>query len=119
METCVFCRIVSGEEPATIVFEDDKVLAFPPLVPVSRGHTLVIPKTHHESLADIDENGWRDLLDRARRLAKVLVREHGASGINLLHASGKDAQQSVLHCHVHLVPRYPHDGLDLWLRQKL
>ena len=116
---CVFCEIASRQAPATVIFEDDRVIAFAPIEAVSVGHTLVAPKVHYESLADITSDMLSAVMDAARSVALVLLTKNGATGINLLHASGVDAQQSVLHFHVHLVPRYPHDGLDLWLKNRL
>lgn len=116
---CVFCDIVHKESPASVVFENDDFLAFSPLEHVSKGHTLVIPKVHAESLFDIDDETLAKITVLSKKLAAQLVKEHGATGVNILHASGKDAQQSVPHFHLHIVPRYPNDGLDLWLKNNL
>jgi histidine triad (HIT) family protein len=119
MENCVFCKIVKKELPATIVFENDEFLAFYPLEQVTEGHTLVIPKKHFENVFDFESLSLERLMGVSQIVAKRLVDKNGATGINLLNASGKDAQQSVLHFHLHVVPRYKDDGLDLWLRNKL
>ena len=116
---CVFCEIASRQTSATVIYEDDRVIAFGPIEAVSAGHTLVAPKAHYESLSDIASDTLGAVMEAARSIALVLLTKNGATGINLLHASGIDAQQSVLHFHVHLVPRYPHDGLDLWLKNQL
>lgn len=87
--------------------------------PVSKGHTVVIPKNHFENIFDIDEKIFIHFAKVLRKLSKKLVKENNATGINILHASGKDAQQSVFHLHFHLVPRYPNDGLDMWIKQGL
>lgn len=119
MEPCVFCKIINKELPATIIFEDDNFLAFPPIDQASKGHTLLIPKKHHENIFYIDNSFFEKLMGVAQTLSKELLNKNEASGINLLHASGKDAQQSVFHFHLHIVPRYQNDGLDLWFRNKL
>lgn len=119
MENCVFCKIINKKLPAKIIFENDDYLAFSPLEQVSKGHTLLIPKQHVENVFDIEATSLEMLIGIAQKIARELVKEHAATGINLLHASGKDAQQSVLHFHLHIVPRYKDDGLDLWLRNKL
>lgn len=116
---CIFCDIVHKKSSASVVFEDDDFLAFLPIKPVSKGHTLLIPKVHVESLFDIDDETLTKLVVLSKKLATELVKKHSATGLNILHASGKDAQQSVPHFHMHLVPRYPNDGLDLWLKNNL
>ncbi|MBE1587220.1 HIT family protein [Nonomuraea angiospora] len=103
---CVFCRIVEGVEPSQTIHEDDHTIAFLNLAPATRGHTLVVPRAHHRDLADIppDEAAhvMRATVEVSRRLAGAL----GARGVNLWHASGETAWQSVFHFHVHVVPRY-------------
>lgn len=119
MENCIFCKIINKEAPAKIVFENDEILALVPKGEISKGHTLVIPKKHFENIFDIDKTTLQKLIATSKDLSEQLAKENNATGINLLHASGKDAQQSVFHFHLHIVPRYENDGLDLWLREKL
>lgn len=119
MNNCIFCKINNKEAPAKIVFENDDILAFVPKEQVSKGHTLVVPKNHFENIFDIDKTTLEKLIAVSKDLSEQLIKENNATGINLLHASGKDAQQSVFHFHLHVVPRYENDGLDLWLREKL
>lgn len=116
MNDCIFCKIINKELPADVVYEDGNVLAIKTIVPVSEGHTLVIPKRHYENILDIDEQALGYVAQVSRELAPKLKDQHGATGINLLHAAGKDAQQSVFHFHLHIVPRYENDGLDLWFK---
>lgn len=116
---CIFCKIISKEAPADIVFEDDSTLAFAAKDPVSKGHTLVIPKTHVENLFGISSQELASLGTTVQKVAVQLKDNDKATGMNLLHASGKDAQQSVFHFHFHLVPRYLNDDLDLWIKQGL
>jgi histidine triad (HIT) family protein len=110
---------VKKESPATVIFENDEFLAFSPIDTVSKGHTLVIPKEHSESIFNLEKKTFERLAGVAQDLAKELIKTNGATGINLLNANGKDAQQSVFHFHLHIVPRYKNDKLDLWLRNKL
>ena len=117
MKNCIFCQIINRERPATIRYEDEDIIAIKPLKESAKGHTLVIPKKHAENLFDIPEHDMQKLAVVAKRLAKQLVDEHHATGINLLHATGADAQQSVFHLHFHLVPRHPNDGLQLWIKE--
>jgi len=106
MNKCIFCKIVNKQAPATIIFEDEVVLAIMPLEQVSKGHTLLLPKKHFENISKV-----------MKKLSNKLVKENNATGINLLNANGKDAQQSIPH--FHLVPRFSNDELDMWIKQKL
>lgn len=116
MTECSFCKIIGRESPAHIVFEDDDVLAFAPLEKVisSRGHILVIPKKHFADIYDIPQFELHKLMDRVKIIAEKLKKRFDATGINILHASGRSAQQSCFHFHMHLLPRYENDGLDTW-----
>ncbi|OHA34616.1 MAG: hypothetical protein A3A22_02055 [Candidatus Taylorbacteria bacterium RIFCSPLOWO2_01_FULL_45_34b] len=116
---CVFCDIVNKKSPTSVIFENDDFLAFSPIKQISKGHTLLISKEHTENLFDINDEALAKIAVLSKKLAAELVKKHSATGVNILHASGKDAQQSVPHFHIHLVPRYPNDGLDLWLKNKL
>ena len=119
MRDCVFCKITKKELSATIIFEDEDCFVFTPLDPITEGHVLIVPKKHFQGILDIDTNTINKITAVAQKIARDFIKEKGATGINLLHASGKDAQQSVFHFHLHLVPRRPNDGLDLWFRKKL
>ena len=102
---CIFCKIVKGEAPAKKVYENEKVLAFLTIGPISRGHLLVIPKKHFENIFDIDEDYLKEIIFATKKISQKLKKNLKADGVNILHASGKDAQQSVFHFHLHLVPR--------------
>ena len=115
--SCKFCRIVKRLEPSWTVYEDELVMAFLDINPASIGHTLIIPKKHYENIYDISEKELKRVIVIAKRLAGVYREALGASGVNILHASGRDAQQDVFHFHIHLIPRYPNDGLDLWIHK--
>lgn len=119
MEGCIFCKIINGEAPSKIVYESASVIGLVPLEQVSKGHSLVVPRRHSTNILDIESKDLVELTESVSRLSRRLVEENKASGINVLHAAGADAQQSVFHFHWHLVPRYPNDGLDLWFRHDL
>lgn len=116
---CIFCEIVKGESPSTTLVETDTVQVIIPKDEVSKGHALVMPKMHYQDVFDIPINLLEEIIAVAQNVSKDSLEKFGATGVNLLHASGKDAQQSVFHFHLHVVPRYLDDGLDLWLREKL
>lgn len=119
MQDCIFCKIVNKEVPAAILFENATSAMFTPLDPVTKGHVLIVPKKHYQDIFDINTDILLELISIAQKTARDIVKKQEATGINLLHASGKDAQQSISHFHLHLVPRYPKDGLDLWLKNNL
>ena len=103
---CLFCRIVAGEEPAERVDEDDVTLSFMDAFPASNGHVLVIPKTHVESIYDLDERDgdavWRTTIRIARAIRSALEPD----GLSLRQSNGRAAGQVIPHFHMHLVPRY-------------
>jgi histidine triad (HIT) family protein len=110
---CIFCKILAGEIPASIVDEDERTIAFMDIAPATRGHALVIPRAHATDLLSVPAEDLQAVALAARRLAG-LVKEHlGASGVNLLNSCGAAAWQSVFHFHVHVIPRYEGDPLRL------
>lgn len=116
---CAYCNIITGISPADIVCETDKVLVFRPLETVAPNHLLVVPRRHASSLYDIDESSLGAVMAVVKKTAELLKNDFGAEGVNVLHASGLVAQQSVDHFHFHVIPRYENDGLDLWIRNNL
>jgi len=110
---CLFCKIVAGELPSTRVAEDQRTVAFMDISPATRGHALVVPRTHARDLAAI---GPEDLAACAHMAQRVAARQRevlGADGVNLLNAHGRAAWQSVFHFHIHVIPRYAGDPLRL------
>lgn len=114
MESCVFCKIINEEIPCHKIYEDEETLAFLDINPASKGHTLIIPKKHYVNIHDVDEETLNSIMKTTKKMSAKLKQKLNASGINIVNASGKDAQQSVFHIHFHAVPRYEGDGLDLW-----
>ncbi len=111
ISSCVFCKIVRGEIPCDKVYEDDRVLAFLDIAPLTLGHTLVIPKEHHTSVTTLPAADTACLLEVASRLGVALMRATDAGGFNLLLANGTVAGQVVPHVHLHVVPRHVDDGV--------
>lgn len=103
---CVFCEIIAGNIPGSKVYEDDDVLAILDLSQVTRGHTLVMPKKHYANLIEADEETAVKCMKVIHRLSAQLVKNTGASGLNVLNNCGAVAGQSVEHLHFHLIPRY-------------
>jgi len=111
---CIFCKIAAGEIPADVIFQDDRVMAFLDIRPVSKGHTLVIPKNHSASMMEADDDDLASLATHAKRVAHAVMRATGAAGFNLHVNTGAEAGQVVMHTHFHIIPRYSGDGLKLW-----
>lgn len=112
-EGCIFCAIAAGEAPARIVHDDERTLAFMDLFPLTRGHALVIPKVHCESILDADPDDAAAVMRTAQRVALGAMSAFGADGLNLLQTNGAVAMQTVFHLHVHVLPRYRGDGFKV------
>jgi histidine triad (HIT) family protein len=110
---CIFCKIVAGEAPATIVDEDERTLAFMDIAPATRGHLLVVPRAHSADLLAIEEEDLRAVAHASQRLARRIKERLGADGVNLVNSCGAAAWQTVFHFHVHVIPRYADDPLRL------
>lgn len=119
MKGCVFCNIVNKKSPATFLYEDDEVIVIDTIQPVAQGHVLVIPKQHCVNILDIDTVLLGKVAVVTKNISKDLISKYHCEGVNILHAAGKEAQQSVFHFHFHIVPRYKDDNLDLWFRNSL
>jgi histidine triad (HIT) family protein len=115
-EDCIFCKILAGELPATIVDEDERTVAFMDINPATRGHALVIPREHASDLHAIPPDDLAACAQAAQRLAGRMPGALGADGVNLLNACGAPAWQTVFHFHIHVIPRYHDDPLRLpWI----
>ncbi|NYG60392.1 histidine triad (HIT) family protein [Nocardioides daedukensis] len=109
MSDCVFCRIIAGELPSSVVHEDERTIAFMDINPASHGHALVIPKTHSRDLLEVGPDDLAACTSAAQMVATRAVERLGADGVNLLNCCGVDAWQTVFHFHIHVVPRYRDD----------
>lgn len=113
MSDCAFCEIVRGEAPASFTYQDDTVVAFMDIQPITHGHMLVVPREHAVLMSDLNEPTAMRAFKVARKLGSVVRNTLGASGINIFVADGEVAFQDVPHFHVHVIPRYPKDGFGL------
>lgn len=113
-ESCIFCRIGKGELPSTRVYEDDDVLAFLDISPVAKGHVLVIPKAHYETLLDIPDDVSAKMLPVLARIGRAVMKGTGADGFNCLQNNFAASGQMVFHSHWHVIPRFEGDGLTHW-----
>jgi len=110
---CLFCKIVAGGIPATIVGEDERTVAIMDINPATRGHVLVIPRMHAADLLEIEIEDLAACAVAAQRLALLMTERLDADGVNLVNSCGRDAWQTVFHFHLHVIPRYAGDPLRL------
>jgi histidine triad (HIT) family protein len=114
MNDCVFCKIAKGVAPASIVYSDEKVMAFLDIQPVNLGHVLVIPRVHTESLSKLDPEVGCQMFKAAMTVAEGLKMSGvKCEGVNLFLADGEAAFQEVFHIHLHVIPRFRGDGFGL------
>ena len=110
---CIFCKIIKGEIPSYKIYENDYVYAFLDIAQDCEGHTLVIPKKHCVNSLDCDTEYYIKVQETVKKISEHYVNECGYTGVNIFNASGLDAQQSVFHYHVHIIPRYNNDDLKI------
>jgi diadenosine tetraphosphate (Ap4A) HIT family hydrolase len=110
---CLFCAIVSGEAPSSLVYRNELVVAFLDVHPMTRGHTLIVPVRHRERLDQVSPSEGAAMVAVAQRVARATESALGASGANLLLSDGGTAGQEVPHSHLHVVPRYTTEELAI------
>jgi histidine triad (HIT) family protein len=112
-DSCVFCMILDGTIPSIRIHEDDTTLAFMDIHPVQPGHALVIPKAHHPNLFEAPPEVVATTARTAARIGSAIQRALNPPGMNLLQCNGEAAGQSVMHLHMHLIPRAVNDGMTM------
>jgi len=110
---CIFCKILTGELPSTIVDEDERTIAFMDIAPATRGHALVIPRAHSADLLSVGPEDLAAVALASQRLATRMRERLRADGVNLVNSCGAIAWQTVFHFHIHVIPRYADDPLRL------
>lgn len=120
MSDCIFCKIADGSIPSIKVYEDEHVFAFMDIMPLTKGHTLLIPKKHHENVYDMSSEEAGQLFSVAPKIAEAIKASFQPAGLNLLNNNGAPAGQSVFHFHLHFIPRYDQtDGFKAsWLTKE-
>jgi histidine triad (HIT) family protein len=112
-DDCVFCQIIRGEAEASFVHQDDAIVAFMDIQPITQGHLLVAPRDHFVMMKDVPDQTAMRAFRVARMLGVTSEATLGAGGVNLFVADGEVAFQDVPHFHIHVIPRYPQDGFGL------
>ena len=110
---CIFCKIIDGEIPSTTIYEDDIVKCILDLSQAGVGHTLVIPKKHYANVLEIDEDTFGYAMKIAKKIAVALKKTFNCDGINILNNCGEAAGQTVFHLHIHVIPRFFNDTVDV------
>jgi histidine triad (HIT) family protein len=108
---CIFCEIIKGNIPSKKVYEDDKVLAILDISQITKGHTLILPKKHFDNFLDIDDEYTNAVFTAAKKVTKMINNAYKPEGFNIINNCGETAGQSVMHFHVHVVPRYNKEDL--------
>jgi len=106
---CVFCNIVNGEIPSYKLYEDDFVMCFLDISEATIGHTLVIPKKHYQNVFDVDEETLAHMMKAVKVITLLLKEKLNVENVNILNNSGSLAGQTVMHFHIHVIPRYLND----------
>jgi histidine triad (HIT) family protein len=104
-DNCIFCKIIHGEMPASVIFEDEQSIAFMDVFPIAEGHCLLIPKRHYENMFDVDPDVVAHLAKNLANLTKRVQKATGSEGVLNIAANGEGAGQDVPHLHFHVIPR--------------
>lgn len=111
---CLFCDIVKGDIPSYKIYEDENVYAFLDISDDCIGHTLVVPKKHYDNMLDVDDEMLSRLMMVVTKISRHYVENCGYTGVNIVNNSGVDASQSVMHLHIHILPRKADDGVSVY-----
>ena len=117
MDNCIFCKIIAGEIPSAVIFEDEEFKAILDRFPGNIGHVLVLPKKHYSNIFDIDEDVAGRLFRLATKIAKNMKEVLGFEAMNVVQNNGSLAGQTVHHFHLHLIPRYENDKVQIQWEQ--
>lgn len=110
---CIFCKIIAGEIPSAVVYEDDDFRAILDVNPASRGHVIILPKNHAANIFELSEEDASKVFVVAKKIAEALKKTYSCDGVNILQNNGEAAGQTVFHLHVHVIPRFENDGIDM------
>lgn len=109
-DNCIFCKIISGEIPSHTIYEDEKFKIILDVAPATRGHALILPKSHYANLYELPEEMASDVIKLAKKMMIKMTDKLNCDGFNVIQNNGEVAGQTVFHFHMHLIPRYKDDG---------
>lgn len=110
---CIFCKLANGEIPTTSIYEDEDFKVIMDLGPASRGHSIILPKTHAANLYELPDDYCSKIMGVAKKCAAAMKKSLNCDGLNVLQNNGEAAGQTVFHLHVHLIPRYKDDQVNI------
>lgn len=114
---CVFCKIINGEIPSFKVYENDYVMCFLDINASTDGHTLIVPKKHFDNIFDLDDIYALEIMKAVKHVSCLLKEKLGVKAVNVINNSGELAGQTVMHFHIHVIPRYENDGIVIAPKQ--
>jgi histidine triad (HIT) family protein len=117
MQNCIFCKIISGDIPSATIYEDQDFKVILDISPAAKGHAVILPKKHFANLYEMDAQTASKVLLVAQKVATVIKEEFGCEGLNVLQNNGEAAGQTVFHYHIHLIPRYQGDDVNMTWKQ--
>jgi histidine triad (HIT) family protein len=115
---CLFCDILSGKRSGHLIYEDDLHVSFLDKYPIDTGHSLVVPREHHETITDMESNSVGQMFSIVPKIAKAILDATGADAFSLGQNNGRAAKQIVPHVHIHIIPRYNHKG-TIWTKRSI
>lgn len=114
---CVFCKIINGEIPSFKIYENDYVLCFLDINASTPGHTLIVPKQHFNNIFDLNEEYAKEIIKAVKHVSVTLKEKLNVEAVNIINNSGELAGQTVMHFHIHVIPRYENDGVVISPKQ--
>ncbi len=109
-DNCIFCKIINGEIPSHVLYEDEQFKVILDVNPATKGHALILPKEHYANLYELSEETAADAMKLAQRMMRKMTEKLDCDGFNIVQNNGEAAGQTVFHFHMHLIPRYKNDG---------
>jgi histidine triad (HIT) family protein len=116
--SCIFCDILDGQRDGHILYEDDSHIAFLDKYPIDVGHSLVIPRKHHEKITDMNPQDVGNVFSLVPKIASAILDATGADAFSLGQNNGRAAKQIIPHVHIHIIPRYNHKG-TVWTKRQI
>lgn len=116
-ENCIFCKILAGEIPSTAVYEDDDFKAILDVNPAARGHVIILPKNHAANIYELPDEDASKIMLVAKKIATAIEKAYHCDGVNILQNNGEAAGQTVFHLHVHVIPRFKGDTVNIGWKQ--
>jgi len=119
-DNCIFCKILSGDIPSTTVYEDQDFKAILDVNPAARGHVIILPKNHAANIFELPDEDAAKIMPVAKKIATAVKKAYNCDGVNILQNNGEAAGQTVFHLHVHVLPRFKNDTVNVtWVQGQM